>query len=496
MGGLTITAIFSGFYYFASGRFLFFEHSVRSVFYISKSSTLLPLLKYMYFPMEPYWLILPILFFISFCLLLALKKLNLKDRTNVIKIILLIQFCLTFGFLVFWHIFFQPYLRIFLYMSYVIPSTFLLFGALISNPLEKLTDRQFYFVSAGSIAVFLAPLGLSLSNQYFDNFLRIQDNAILLVSAILVLISSLLLRNRFSVFFASAAIAAIGFISGADANVYVQDRWKGQENFVAVAKAVNAINEVYPDNDQKLKVMYDNLNFDIPAVAIGGIYLDLSGHGYKENDPVGWDVITSLNNKTTVLISQKGNAYNRLLKQFSAYSETVKFKLREDIPIESGKVRFHLFLFDTYVQKQDHLYPGETFEFNVPFDGKNFYDPEENQGVTYVWSGPDTETQMRFKLGTLEKDQKLSICVHALQPEIMDSFQLYINNVNIPTMNGSDANCPSLVTAMIPKTIVNKNSSDSTVFTFRVNKTASPYELGINADGRKLGLSFDWMRIE
>ena len=498
-GGLTITAFLGTFFYFATGRFLFFEQSIKSAIRISKDSTLTPLIEGMYGSMEPYWLLLPILFLITICFLLASRKVNLNSITYAIQIILLIQFCLSFGLLIFWHVFFHPYLRIFLYMSYLIPSTFLLFGALISNFLDGLTDRQFYFASASSIAIFIAPLALTLFGQYFDNFARIQDNLILLVSGGLVLIGSLLIRSRFSVVFACAGIAAIGFIGGADANVYVQDRWKGRDSFVAVVEAVKAIDKIYPDHDQNLVFMYDLYNFDVPGVAIGGIYVDMAGGliGYQENSSIGWDAIAPFNDRDILLIAQKSNAYKKIEKQFSEYPGTVQLNFKAHRPIESGKIRFHLFLFHINVQKQDHLYSGETFEFDRPFEGENFHNLENIQGVTYAWSGPETESKLHFKLGVLEKDAKLSICLNStLQPEILDSFQLNVNDVYIPTMRNSDVDCYALFEGVIPKAIVNKNPLGSTVISFRVSDTISPQELGINMDSRRLGLSFDWIRIK
>jgi hypothetical protein len=496
-GGLTITTFFSVFFYFATGRFLFFEHSIKSALKISESSNLPTILEWMYGPMEPYWLILPILFLTSACFLLASKKMNPNNEVYVIQIIFLIQFCLFFGLLILWHVFFQPYLIVFLYMSYLIPSTFLLFGALISDSLADLTDRQFYFALACSIAVFIAPLALTLSSHYFIEFAKIQDNLILLVFSGSVLTGFLLIHNRFSVVFACAAIAIVSFIGGVDANVYVKNRWEGRNSFVAVVDAVNAINKIYPDNYQKLVFMYDNYNFNIPAVAIGGIYTDLSGNGYRENNPIDWLTITSFNNRDILLIAQKGNAYKKIEKQFSEYPDTIQFSLKEHVLIQSGNIDFYMFFFHFNFREYDHLYPGETFEFDRPFDGENFYALEKNKGMTSAWSGPETESEIHFKVGTLEKDARLSICVNnTLQPEILDSFQLYANNVYIPTKRSSDAGCYSLFEGTIPKTIVNENPLGSTVFTFRVDKTISPQELGINNDDRSLGLSFDWIRIK
>jgi hypothetical protein len=500
-GGLTITAFFSAFFYLASGRFLFFESSIKAIFNLSNSSRLTPLIDAMYSPMEPYWLILPVLFLISAFFLLASRKLNLKKTFYTIQFVLLIHFCLFFGFLIFWHIFFQPYLRIFLYMSYIIPATFLLFGALISNSLTELTDRQYYSIIILCVAIFISPLALTLSSEYFYTFANIQDNAVLLAIGCSILASFLLAQYRFSVPFACVAIAVIGFIGGADTNVYVQDRLKGRDNFVAVVSAIQAIDEIYPGDGRDLVFLYDNYNFDIPGVGVGGIYLDMWGNDYKEDGSFSWDwaTITSSNNREILLIAQKRDAYESFDELLSKNYPPgiVQLSLQKHVPIKSGKVRFHLFLFHLTVQEQDHLYPGETFEFDRPFDGKNFYPLEYVQRVTYAWSGPETESEIRFKLGTLEKNAELSICVNAtLQPEILDSFQLYVNNVFIPTVRSSDTDCYSLYSGTIPKEIINKHLSDKTVFSFRISKTVSPHELGINIDGRALGLSFDWIKIK
>jgi len=384
-------------------------------------------------------------------------------------------------------------------MSYLIPATFLLFGVLISNSLNKLTDRQFNVITAFCIVIFISPLTLTLSGKYFYMFTNIQNNAILLAIGSSILVSFLLVQYRFSVPFACVAIAVIGFIGGADTNVYVQDRWKERDNFVAVVKAINAIDEIYPGDGRDLVFWYDNYNFDIPGLAIGGVYLDMSGNGYKEDGSFSWDwaTITSFNNKDILLIAQKRNAYKKIEEMLSKYPDIFQLSLQKHVPIKSGKVRLHLFLFHLSFQEQDHLYPGETFEFDRPFDGKNFYPLEYAQGVTYAWSGPEIESEIRFKLGTLEKDAELSICVNtALQPEILDSFQLYVNDVFIPTARSIDTDCYSLYRGTIPKEIVNKPQSDKTVLSFHISKTVSPYELGINIDGRTLGLSFDWIKIE
>lgn len=497
-GGVAMTALFSVFYYFAAGRFLFFANSIRAARDISGDSTLTPLLELIYGPMEPYWLILPVLCLITMCLWLTSRKLSINNKTHVIQILLLIHFCLFFGLFTFWHIFFQPYLSIFLYMSYVIPATFLLFGILISDRLNDFTDRQFYVLVAASVAIFIAPMLLTLSSRIFKVFAGIQDDWILMVASGSMLTGFLLLSRRSSVLFACAAITAINFIGGADANVYVQDRWKGRDGFIAVVEAVKAIDKIYPDNDQKLVFMYDFYNFDIPGFAIGGIYVDMRGRliDYNESNPIGWDDIAPFNDRDVLLIARKGNAYKKLKEQFSQYSESIRLDLKARTPIQSGKIKFYLFLFHINYPEHDHLYPGETFEFDLPFKGKNFYPIEIDQDLSYVWSGPGTESEMYLRLGSLQRDVDLSICAHALEPEILDSFQLYVNNIYIPTIVRSEAGCSSVLTGTIPKTIINKAPLDVTTFTFRVSQTISPADLGINVDARKLGLNLDWIKIE
>ena len=492
-GGLTITVFFSLFFYSVSGRYVFFENSIRAAFTISKDSGLTSLLERMYATMEPYWLILPTLLLCSAGILLVTRQLSVNSHSHAVPMILLLQFSLTFGFLVFWHIFFQPYLFIFLYMSYLIPSTFLLFGALISSTMEDLTNQQYYIVVVLCLIVFVAPL--ALTSFYFETLTQIQDNLILLTISGLMLVASLLLRSHFSIILSCTAIVMIGFIGGADANVYVRDRWQGKNSFISVVKAVKVIDEINPNNRPNLALLYDDSKFDVPGGALQGIYANISGLGYEQNRPIGWEIITPFNDHDVILIAHTNKAYQNIEEYFSHYPDTVQLDLQSRVRIQSGNFEFYLFLLHISYQEHDHLYSGEIFEFDRPFEGKNFYPFENMQDQSFVWSGPEKETEMYFNLGRLNNDAGLDICVYALQPEILDNLQLYVNDVYVPVRRSRGGGCSSLFTAIIPQAIIGENASDVTKFVFQVSKTVSPLELGINADSRQLALRFDWIKI-
>lgn len=316
-----------------------------------------------------------------------------------------------------------------------------------------------------------------------------------------VLILSLISRSRYSIAFACLSISLIGFVGGAGANVYVKDRLKGEKDFIATMDAVKAIDDMYPNHRQDIVMMYDSGNFDIPGVALGGIYFDMYSRliHYKENDAINPAQFFQFNDQKIVWIAEKEDAFEKLTAQLKKYPEYIKFDLIDQRAINSGNKPFHVFLFHFIMNKNPlvHLKVGDAFEFEIPFKGDGFNLPEiNNVGKSFIWTGPETKSDLYLNIDPIKNDIKISVCaISVIKSDILDNFKLLVNQTPISLTRSTRPDCWILYTGTVPARAFAQQSSE-TQFTFEIDRTYSPAELGASLDNRKLGIALDWIKLE
>jgi hypothetical protein len=496
-GGIITTGLFGAFYYSVTGRFIFFKNSLALMQTMGNSKDLSSYLLIYYRGMDPHWLLLPGLLVIASCAFFVFQQGKHDRHTYLMKIALIIQFFFSCTWLVYWHFNSLPYLLIFLYSSYLIPSAFLVFGALIDNSLELLTNQQFLVVILACVLIFVAPLVLS---TVMFAMTIVQGKFILIAIVSLLFIIALLIHRRFSVILACISVALIGFFGGADTNVFVKDRWKGKDSFLAIVETVKLIDTMYPTDYRNLVLMYDSYNFDIPGMAIGGIYQDVWSDKilFQEKSPINWITIEPGSGRDILLISENEDTYTELEKSFAYKSKNIQFHLNKAVPVRVGNTSFFLTFFRLDILPETlSLEYDKAFEFDYPIKSSNLHFPETSpNGKTFEWSGAETDTKIYVRLPESEKDLSLHICAFVIQDEILKDLRLFVNDIPIPIEIDSTENCPVMIYGTIPSDAVDENPSE-TEFMFRTAYTISPAEAGTNQwDPRKVGVALDWIEIE
>jgi hypothetical protein len=309
-GALAATLVEALFYRQVAGTFFFLRNSLNNSRAIVGSDGLTDLLYQFYGTMEPYWHIIPLLTMTGAAILLAKDRLKHERGAYLVKLAIIFQLIWSAIYLIFSHVYIQPYLRVFLYSSYIIPFTFLALGALLAAPLEALTTTQFRWLLAACFALLAATLLLS---TLWYSLTRIQDNLVVLTVSGLLLLGSLLSRHRWSVVTACLGITLLSFAGGGDSNVYIKDRHLGRNNFKAVVDGVEAIDAVFPEYNWDFKVIREPGNLNIPGMAVAGIYYDIMGRVlmYQENADVPFGIVHTPEDTDIVLIAEHAETFDR-----------------------------------------------------------------------------------------------------------------------------------------------------------------------------------------
>jgi hypothetical protein len=139
---------------------------------------------------------------------------------------------------------------------------------------------------------------------------------------------------------------------------------------------------------------------------------------------------------------------------------------------------------------------GKKYEFDYqPSNGQNWQLPE-NDGKSFMWSGPGSKSDLPLVLPSSDSDIRVQFCViSSLKPSTLTSLKLIVNENLIPITSTKSSDCPYLYSGIIQSNIISANPK-LTLASFQVDETVSPKELNMNSDERKLGLAFDWLIFE
>ncbi|MBI5929239.1 MAG: hypothetical protein HY862_08020 [Chloroflexi bacterium] len=131
---------------------------------------------------------------------------------------------------------------------------------------------------------------------------------------------------------------------------------------------------------------------------------------------------------------------------------------------------------------------GDRFEFDSEPPGCGWSYVQGNG----VWSTSDTSTLL-YDLNSANYHIRFRV-LYVLQPEILSSLKLYVNNTAVPLTQSLDADGAILFDGVIPQAATPTNQ-ESSELKFVVDHVVSPESLGLNTDTRRLGLLFDWVQI-
>jgi hypothetical protein len=295
------------------------------------------------------------------------------------------------------------------------------------------------------------------------------------------------------------SISALSFLGGGDTWVYMPDRTQNLDNFLAVVDVGHLIDLHYPNrNYDDFRLWYKADKNIATYVSIASVYLYPWGSviDVSPAENYTWPITTPISDGNIILLSANPNAKQTLDEAARALPvENAKIEYLDSSIIRHGNISVTMIFTKVNAFTPIPFKYGEKYEFStVP--GTNWHSPEVGNNKSYAWSGPGVKSDIYFNLPARQRDAIVEICiVGTILPELPETLDLFVNDISIPIKLSSDPECPYRFTGIIPLNIININSSE-TLLSFQVDRTISPRELEINADSRKIGVAFDWIRIK
>ncbi len=161
-----------------------------------------------------------------------------------------LMFILSYAWLIFWHYYSNPLLIMFPYSSFIIPSSFILLGGLIANPVSQITKRQFKNICIVTIGSLILP---TIMLNIFPIIEKLQGNNFLIILFSLTLLATLVVSIKYSkiAIITAVTFGILFYLTSENSFVYLADRFKGQDNFKAVISASQDIDAYYPNHNYK-----------------------------------------------------------------------------------------------------------------------------------------------------------------------------------------------------------------------------------------------------
>jgi len=260
IGNIVISLAAALYYYSVSGNFNFLQNSLAYSSTLSQDNNLIGLIYVFYGGMPPLWHVLPIL--VSVGSLVLMKRL-VKDKNYNFFMATCLLFIVSYGWLVFWHLYALPYLIVFLYSSFIIPSTFLLLGALLSHVVDDLPQKVYSITIGVMLTILATPFFLVVMFPILENW---QGNPpLLLFFCLSFLITLFFSRNKSAVQWALISLSVIPFLTGSNSYVMLPNQSAGRDKFMAIISSSNAIDAYYPNHEYlDFRLWYrEDIHYDV-----------------------------------------------------------------------------------------------------------------------------------------------------------------------------------------------------------------------------------------
>lgn len=490
-GNLVLSGLVSLFFHAVTGNYNFLENSMQFSRMVAQSEENEKEVTQFYGTMFPYWHILPLLLFLAAAWVMRQIK---GHPYRFCFLVILVFFVLSYAWMIFWHFYAIPYLIIFLYSSYLIPATFLLLGALLSVALAQCSEGRFTQLLIFAVLIFAVPFVLSAWDEW-------QDHAYLIVFFMLVMLAGLaLLPRTWIVLPTLISLSALSFLSGRDTWVYLPDRSRNQDNFLAVSDVGRLIDSHYPGwsyNDFRLWYKRDKNVSTYGAIASVYLYPWGSVINMSPGRKFAWPRTTRISDGNIVLLSANPDVQQTIKEAARAFpARNARIEYVDSSLVRHGDVSMTVIFARVEGATSIPLEYGVKYEFES-VQGVNWYSTEIGSSEeTFAWSGPGNTSEIEFLLPARESDAIVEFCVlGSILPGLPQTLRLSVNGVSVPVDLSREPSCPYFYRGQLPADILRRNPSE-TLFSFEIERTVSPKEMGVNADSRKLGLGFDWIEIK
>jgi len=170
---------------------------------------------------------------------------------------------------------------------------------------------------------------------------------------------------------------------------------------------------------------------------------------------------------------------------------SVKVSLAEQAIRSMRREQKHKFTEATTESEVDGNGDGLQFSVRQLVSNKNLLPIETNRdGINYVWSGANPETQFTFPLDRHKKLCMQIRLVSLIKPEFPEQLKIFIDEVHIKHSLNMDGDL-FLVSCNLPSS----SKTNETDIKIVLPATHSPMSLGGSGDGRKLGIAINEIRF-
>ena len=427
--------------------------------------------------MPAYWHLLPMLL-----ALLGVRQLirKQKEKYHYEILTIIIVFLLSYLWLIFWHYFKIPYLIVYLYSSYIIPATFLLFGALIYPIIDQLSEHHFQQLIVPIMLVMAAPLIICSIVPSLDS---LQSNRWILVGITIFVFfafTKLYRREVFLLFFIGISLIFYQSAAKIDIGVYTHDRSLSRNNFLTLIDASWDIDAYYPGHKYSdFRLWFRAEGNMITHISLASIYLYPWGSSINmsPSSQFEWSKNAQLKDGNIVLISSSSNS-NRVIEDANNALEPFNSKLiyQSSKRIEHGDLGLTL-IYTKLVINPIKLDYGKKYEFDTQASpGYNWY-PSEKNGKSFMWSGPETRSDIRLVLPQANSNIEIQFCViSALKPALPKSMKVFMNGTLVTVALTKTPECPFFYSGVFQSNIISVPPLE-TVVSFQVDETISPKDL-------------------
>jgi hypothetical protein len=357
-GNLVLIILTALYYHSITERINFLQNSLAYTNALSHDENIINFITIYYGNMPPVWHILPVC--IAACALWQLRKLK-TNKHDKSFIAVLLFFVFSYGWLIFWHFYALPYLIVFLYSSFLIPSIFLLLGGLLSRIVEDLSNKLYNVIIGATILILIVQF---LITVVIPKTVNLQGNLFLLtLFSIIFVLLFFFRKNKITVWSILISLSSISFLTALNSHVLLADPLKGRNNFLAIINSSNLIDEFHPDHDYSdFRLWYrKDLNYDV-FFNLSALYLYPWGSAI--NDPVSGKTPADVLSVSTrdkfkigdkvIILSSNPNTDEIIAEANHALSKyNIILKLDTIRHVQEGSVRFILYFTRTETIKNE-----------------------------------------------------------------------------------------------------------------------------------------------
>lgn len=246
LGTVTLLVTVGFFYHSVTGEYNFFKNGLAFSIFLSRNPGNIDFARNLYKHMPPFWHLLPILIGLGAAWRLWRSRETVQDKSHHFLKAISCLFVLAYGWLILWHSVSVPYLIIFLYSSFIIPAVFLLLGAIMAPGVEKISGKDFSFITATAILALAAPFILVVIFPTMETW---QGNILLITLLSLIFLVSISISGNKATFAAASLVfSTLSFLGAVDSYVFLPEAQKGRDSFNAIIEASEIIDAYYPNH--------------------------------------------------------------------------------------------------------------------------------------------------------------------------------------------------------------------------------------------------------